>query len=363
MNAISSRDNLIEALRNTPRSMREKLDSLKPIGQDLSNRADLVWHMLLQSMSGMGNNRGYARLILNEANYRKVAWETVKVLPKSKRLAHMKSGLAAATVRMPEQKARWLIDNFEKIEHMGGIEGALERMRSLKGRAEKTAFFRQFTGIGDKYGRNIWMDLCDPDFRDAIAIDVRLKKMYALLDIATGDYARAEQMMLDIAQNAGVTGWELDRLLFHFSDHFLAAVGVNVLPDHREVNRPDKKEHISTKAGAIAPNSKQNIAPLSHDAGSAGLKWEKMYEWFLTRRNTSSWGKKADYARKLLREFNDRVPLMIVVDDTQREALCEKLFRSSNDFNFVIYALGMGVYLGALRRDGDHLVVDRPALL
>jgi hypothetical protein len=58
MNTTSPRDRLVEALRNPPAPMREKLDSLKRIGKDLSNRIDLVWHMLLRSMSGMGNNRG-----------------------------------------------------------------------------------------------------------------------------------------------------------------------------------------------------------------------------------------------------------------------------------------------------------------
>ncbi len=230
MNTASPRDRLVEALRSPSQEMREKLDSLKRIGMELSNRADLVWHMLLQSMSGMGNNRGYERLILNEANYRKAAWAAMEALPKSERLAHLHSALAAATVRMSKQKSEWLIANFDRIEQMGGIAAALERMRSLRGRAEKLQFFRQFKGIGEKYGRNIWMDLCDPDFDDSIAIDDRLKKICALVGIPTADYALGEQAILDIAREARRTGWETDRLLFHFFDHFLAVVGSGGAP-------------------------------------------------------------------------------------------------------------------------------------
>ncbi len=71
-------------------------------------------------------------LILNETNYGKAAWTTVQAVPRSQRMAHLHSALAAATVRMPEQKARWLIDNFDRIEQMGGIAAALGRIRNLK---------------------------------------------------------------------------------------------------------------------------------------------------------------------------------------------------------------------------------------
>jgi hypothetical protein len=319
--------------------------------------------MLLQSMSGMGNNRGYARLILNKANYRKVAWATVKALPRSERLSHMHSALSDATVRMPEQKARWLIDNFDTIERMGGIAAALKQKRNLKGRAEKLTFFRQFLGIGDKYGPNIWMDLCDPDFHNAIAIDVRLKKIYELLGIPTDDYERAEQAMLEIAREAGLTGWDLDRLLFHFSDHFLAAIFGDAVTADREGNEPDKGEHTVKRGKPTSWNSRRRTVPISHDAGSAVQKWERIYESFLTCRNTSTWGKRAEHAKKILTEFNSRVPLATIVDDIKRKALCEKLFGSTNDFNYVIYTLGMGVWLVALGRDDEHLVVVRPELI
>jgi hypothetical protein len=362
MNTNLPRNKLVEALRNAPRRMREKLDSLKRMGEDLSNRPDLIWHMLLQSMSGMGNNRGYARLILNDTNYRMVAWATVEALPKSERLAHIHSALAAAAVRMPGRKARWLTDYFDKIEQMGGISKALEQMRSLKGREGKLPFFQLFAGIKDKYGRNIWMDLCDPDFRDAVAIDVRLKKMYAVLGIPTDDYARAEQAMLEIAREAGLTGWGLDRLLFHFSDHFLSVLGAAAMSVDAG-NEPEEETHTYIKDGSIMTDSGQHIEPLPHDVNSAVPKWEAMYADFLKRRNTSSLAGKAKYAQKLIHRFNGCVPLATIVDATQRKALCKELFNESNDFNYVTYVLGMGIYLGALRRDGEYLVVVRPELL
>jgi hypothetical protein len=44
------------------------------------------------------------------------------------------------------------------------------------GRDGKIAFLKTFHGIGDKYARNILMDVYHREFRDSIAYDERLKK-------------------------------------------------------------------------------------------------------------------------------------------------------------------------------------------
>ena len=50
-------------------------------------------------------------------------------------------------------------------------------MLALPSREEKLAFARSFDGIGEKNGRDIWMEIHDPAFRDAIAVDVRVKEI------------------------------------------------------------------------------------------------------------------------------------------------------------------------------------------
>lgn len=110
-------------------------------------------------------------------------------------------------------------------------------------------------------------------------------------------------------------------------------------------------------------NSRQQIAPVSSNAASSRAEWERIYARFQRRRNTSTLGKKKDYVEAIIREFNGRVPLAIIVDRTQRKALSEKLFGKRNDFNFVIYPLGMGIQRGALHRDDEHLLGDHLELL
>ncbi len=224
MNMKSKHENFIEALRNVPLHMKVKLECLQGIGAILSTQDDVVWYMLLQSMSGMLNNRGYKSLMLNEENYRKLGWKSLKAMEKSERFTHINIVLSKANVRISETKAKWLVENIEKIEKIGGIEAVLEQKRALHEKSEKLDFFRQFSGIGEKYARNIWMDLYDSDFYESIAIDSRLQRIYELLEISIVDYAKAERDMLDIAHEAGLTGWELDRLLFHFTDYFISII-------------------------------------------------------------------------------------------------------------------------------------------
>src|SRR5262249_48818325 len=124
----------------------------------------------------------------------------------------------------PAQKARWLAANFDRIESMGGIEAANRRALDAPGRVAKLAFMLQFDGIGDKYARNIWMDVYDSDFHDAIAVDERVKKVTKALGYSFARYADHEQFYQELAQAAGLKPWELDRLLYHFNDEFLAAI-------------------------------------------------------------------------------------------------------------------------------------------
>ena len=65
------------------------------------------------------------------------------------------------------------------IVEMGGPEEARRQALAQDGRAGKVVFLQRFHGIGDKYARNIWMDVYRPDFRNAIAVDASSAKEQA----------------------------------------------------------------------------------------------------------------------------------------------------------------------------------------
>ena len=65
-----------------------------------------------------------------------------------------------------------------------------------------------------KYGRNMWMDVRDPDFMRSIAIDQRLMKVAAALGISSSDYDELEAFFVSVADDLGISPWGLDRLLY-----------------------------------------------------------------------------------------------------------------------------------------------------
>ncbi len=217
-----SRGKLIRLLKNITPKMKSKLEEIKKEGRKDSKRSDLIWHLLLQSFSTMGNSRGYDGLIRNRTNYNKVRFETLNSLGSaSKRRNQLKSTLYDAKVRMPEKKAEWLNANFQMIKQMGGLKKAKEKAFAMESREGKINFMKQFHGIGNKYGRNVWMDIYHPDFHDSIAIDERIKRVTKILGYSFSSYTEHERFYLDIAHEAGLQGWELDRLLYNFLEYFI----------------------------------------------------------------------------------------------------------------------------------------------
>jgi hypothetical protein len=199
---------------------RDVLDNMKA-EHDQLERADFLWHYLLQSFATMGRASGWRGLIGNKDNYNKLRYETLAALSLSKRAMQVEQTCKAAKIRMPGVKARYILQCFEQVKTLGGPEGAKNRLLAQPGRDAKIQFLKSFSGIGDKYARNIMMDVYHEDFRESIAIDARIKALSQRLALSFRSYTEHEQFYLQIARKAGLNGWELDRLVFNFPDRFL----------------------------------------------------------------------------------------------------------------------------------------------
>jgi hypothetical protein len=68
------------------------------------------------------------------------------------------------------------------------------------------------------------MDVFHPDFRESIAVDERIKKIWTVLRLTFRNYSAAEQFYLDVARRAGLSGWELDRLLYGYTEAVIKAL-------------------------------------------------------------------------------------------------------------------------------------------
>ncbi len=211
----------IQLLKNLAPEMKTKLKQEKEKRRELE-KPDFIWHFILQSFSTMGNSRGYLGLILNKDNYNKVTFNALLKLNPKERLERLRNIFYAASLRMSEQKAVWASQNYNLIISMGGLAKVKQMALSKKGTRAKTEFMKQFHGIGDKYARNIWMDVYHPDFHESIAIDERIKQITEALGYSFSSYEEQEKFFLDIAHEASLQGWELDRLMYNFKDHFLS---------------------------------------------------------------------------------------------------------------------------------------------
>jgi hypothetical protein len=62
------------------------------------------------------------------------------------------------------------------------------------------------------------MDVYHPDFRNSIAVDARIKKITRTLGLTFRTYEEEEKFYLDVAERAGLKGWDLDRIMYRFRD-------------------------------------------------------------------------------------------------------------------------------------------------
>lgn len=218
--------------KSLAKEKKQKLDELKAEEKQL-DRPDLLWHYLLQSFATMRGVRGWAGLIGNQNNYQKVTYQALAKLPDSKRLAVAEQTCRDAKVNYPARKAIYIVESFNRVAQLGGPEAAKQELLKQPGRDAKIRFLKGFLGIGDKYARNMMMDVYHPDFRDSIAIDSRVAGLSEFLGLSfpRGAYDQHEQFYLAVAEEAGLNGWELDRLIFNFRDEFFSRLHSSEQPN------------------------------------------------------------------------------------------------------------------------------------
>lgn len=85
-------------------------------------------------------------------------------------------------------------------------------------------FLDDFPGIGQKYARDIMMDCYHPFFNDKVALDSRIRSISIELGLDLKKYSEHEKFYLNIAREAGIEGWELDRLIYGHKGEFLNAL-------------------------------------------------------------------------------------------------------------------------------------------
>jgi len=213
---------LVTVAKDLRNKYQDDLDSKKKMGLALQERSDFLWYELLVSYSTWGGSRGSEGLIEDEKRYQQVSYEELKKLDaKEDRINRLRQIMKDAKVRWFNKKAPMLAQCFEKIEAMGGLTEANTTLLNKKSAAEMMKFLKSFPGIGSKYASNIMMDCYHPLFRDRIALDSRVRSVSNELGLDFKNYSNHENFYLRVAKEAGIEGWELDRLIYGHTDDFL----------------------------------------------------------------------------------------------------------------------------------------------
>jgi hypothetical protein len=256
MDKSAARDRFVQVVRDLAAEKATDLERLKEEASGLE-RPDFMWHYLLQSFSTMGRAAGWHGLIGRQANYDRVTYPVLAALTPVARRQQVEQVCRAAHLRMPDRKATFICACFDYLQDLGGPEAAKGLLLAQQGRDAKIRFLQKFPGIGPKYARNIMMDVYHQDFRDSIALDVRILAISKALGLTFPTYAAHEQFYLGVARDAGINGWELDRLLFNFRQEVESRLGISAHPVQRTSPRESPRSACET--------SKQTDAALDHE--------------------------------------------------------------------------------------------------
>lgn len=202
-------------------NLRDELQSIR--SKSITNRKfpDLLWRGLCVVVATSGSSVNAAAFMAQYNTTLRFDLLPVKAAAREKVIY---AALEEARVpRMRKQKAQDLSENYRMIKKLGGPQKASEVMLGLAGKQVKQKWIRQFHGVGLKYSNDIWMNINDPDFQDAIALDTRVKNFAKAIGFNVKS-PTLEAELLEFASDCGLTGWELDRLIYNFGSLILRSL-------------------------------------------------------------------------------------------------------------------------------------------
>jgi len=208
------------------------INALKERHNDLK-RDDFIWYYLLQSFGTMGRAAGAVGI---RKRYQDLEYQRLLGLNEEARSACVSKVCHEARVRFPVRKTNLILGCFNQIKECGGPKAAKVKLLEQAGKNGKITFLRHFPGIGPKYARNLMMDVYHPEFRECIAIDTRIQSISTCIGLAftNAQYEDHERFYLALAKQAKLEGWELDRLLFNFTNDIIENLDC---PDNQQRQR------------------------------------------------------------------------------------------------------------------------------
>ena len=210
---------VVELLREKFREHRGLLIQTKADATKWGTHPDWPWNGLVLSAATRGGSARWDRNVKPRYE-RELSWVVLGGISDDERRQ------AFETVgRFWRRTAKWLELVYQHILNKGGPASIRATLAPMDAEAA-IAFWKAFLGIGDKYARNIMMDIYDHRFRnERFAIDSRIKALLPGLGYRGRNLYVAQEMFLSsLASDVAIEGWELDRLLYKAGKQFAAAL-------------------------------------------------------------------------------------------------------------------------------------------
>jgi hypothetical protein len=196
------RHGLVAMLGDTASEHRNRLESTKADALRWGAHPDWPWNGVVLSAATRGGSARWDRNVAPRYDA-ELSWAVVDPL-----LADERKRRFETVGRFWRRTANWLETVYQHIRDTGGPARIRQALAPMD--AETViSFWTAFPDVGEKYARNIMMDIYDIRFRDGrFAIDSRIKSLLPGLGYQSRARYGAQEAFLDgLASEVGVRGW------------------------------------------------------------------------------------------------------------------------------------------------------------
>jgi hypothetical protein len=213
------------AVKHHERLERTKADSLRWVAHP-----DRPWNGVVLSAATRGGSARWERNVAPRYEA-ELFWTVLDGLSAGARRLRFES-----VGRFWRRTADWLEAVYRHICGNGGPTVIRAALATLDAEAV-ISFWKTFPDVGDKYARNIMMDIYDSRFRDGrFAVDSRIMSLLPDLGYqGRNRYSDQEAFLTALAYEVGIEGWELDRLLYTSTNHNCGGAPLMGAPAHDEL--------------------------------------------------------------------------------------------------------------------------------